>query len=88
MAAPKKDVPMCVVNIGYTLSLLLPSADGMKLIEILQRSAEVDSQYESRGYLYTIKDQPTAEFVTVKTSQVRAQRGAAGVVSIEDRRCS
>lgn len=87
MATPKKVVPMCVVNIGYTISLLLPSTDGMKLIDILTRAIEVDRYYD-KGYLYTIMDQPTAGFEMVKASQVRAQRGADGVLAIEDQRCS
>lgn len=88
MASPRKPVPMCVVNIGYTLDLLLPTSDGMKLIELLQRSVEVRREYVG-GRLdcsYTMKDQPSAEFVIVKPNQVRAQRGADGVLSIEDGR--
>lgn len=88
MAAPKKAVPMCVVSVGYSLDLLLPTSDGMKLIEILQRSVEVRRDFAVREYTYTIKDQPTAEFATVKGSQVRSGRGADGVISIEDRRTS
>jgi hypothetical protein len=88
MAAPKKAVPMCVVSIGYSLDLMLPTSDGMKLIDILQRSVKVSCDFTGRDYAYTIKDQPTAEFKTVNASQVRSGRGSDGVISIEDRRVS
>jgi hypothetical protein len=86
MVMPKKAVPMCVVSIGYSLDLLLPTSDGMKLVEILQRSVEVRRDFSDRDYNYTIKDQPHAEFSTVKPSQVRSGRGSDGVISLEDRR--
>lgn len=70
MTRAAKSVPMCVVEIGYQ-TFLLPSSDGMKLVQLMQSAFAVEATYEDRCYSYFVKEQPEVELKLVKPSQIR-----------------
>lgn len=67
-----KQVPMCVVAIGFNC-LLLPASKGMRVVELLQGAIEVDRRFESRADTYTVNDEVHVEYQSVKASQLRAR---------------
>ena len=70
MARPAKPVPMCCVSIGYQ-DFLLPFADGMKLVALMQNAVGTKKYFGVRSaYQYIVGDQPPVEFVAVKPNQV------------------
>lgn len=70
MARPAKPVPMCCVSFGYQ-DFLLPFADGMKLVALMQNAVATKKHFGGRStYQYIVGDQPTVEFVAVKPNQV------------------
>lgn len=73
MSRPTKPVPMCCISIGYSLDLILPTDQGMKLVAILQSSFRCEKDYEDRGYVYRPEDEaPRVEFATVSPKQIRS----------------
>lgn len=70
MTRAAKSVPMCVVSVGYS-TYLLPSSDGMKLVQLMQNAFAVETTYQERGYAYFVKEQPEIELKMVKPSQIR-----------------
>lgn len=73
MSRPIKPVPMCCISIGYSLDLIMPTDQGMKLVAILQSSFECEKAYETHGYVYRPQDEaPRVEFATVSPKQIRA----------------
>jgi hypothetical protein len=66
-----KNVPMCVVNIGYHCELLMPADKGMKLVTLLQESmlVRLDYQAASRN-VYVASDAPEVTYSSVKANQV------------------
>lgn len=78
MTAAKKPVPMCCVTISYS-HYIMPADKGMKLVELLQTAFEADKNYDDRGYVYGVSEQPQVEFALVKPSQIRPKTtNAAG----------
>jgi hypothetical protein len=71
MSRAAKNVPMCVVNIGYHCDLLMPADKGMKLVTLLQESIFVSRKYESRiGDKFIAGDAPEVQYSSVKADQV------------------
>lgn len=68
--APRKNVPMCVVRIGYGNSLLMPVSEGTKLISLLQQAIQVNERYIRHERRYVLCDQPEVEMLTVKADQI------------------
>lgn len=75
MARPAKPVPMCCVSIGYQ-NFLLPFADGMKLVALMQNAVTTQEHFGSGSRQYIVGDQPDVEFVAVKPNQVVMPSGA------------
>lgn len=74
MATTRKPMPMCCISIGYSLDLIMPTDQGMKLVAILQSSFKCEKDYEDRGYVYRPEDEaPRVEFATVSPKQIRAR---------------
>lgn len=84
--APRKNVPMCVVRIGYGNSLLMPVSEGTKLIALLQQAVQVNERYIRHERRYAIGDQPEVEMVTVKADQIVKHDVAADENALEDLR--
>ncbi|RFF43905.1 hypothetical protein [Xanthomonas campestris] len=71
MAAKQKSGPMCVVTIGYQ-HLLMPVAEGMKVVAMLASAIDVDFDHESmRRVGYVAGEQVQVRFETVTAAQVR-----------------
>lgn len=84
--AARKNVPMCVVRIGYGNSLLMPVTEGTKLIALLQQACQVDERYFQHERRYVLGDQPEVEMVTVKADQIVKRDVAADQHALEDLR--
>ncbi|MCL1550484.1 hypothetical protein [Xanthomonas nasturtii] len=88
MAAKQKSGPMCVVTIGYQ-HLLMPVAEGMKVVAMLASAIDVDYDHESTRRVGYVAGEPAqVRFETVTAAQVRlrtdAQCGAnRGVLMLE-----
>lgn len=65
-----KAQPMCCVAIGYQ-HFLMPSADGLKVMQLLQQASECERSYENGGYVYAIKEPAEVKWSSVNHSQVR-----------------
>ena len=61
----------CIVTIGYQ-RLLLPQAQGLKLMEITSKALECSHEYDStKGrYLYRVGDPLEIEVTTVREEQL------------------
>lgn len=70
MTRTAKPIPMCVVEVGYQ-TFLLPSSEGMKLVQLMQNAFAVEATYEDQSYSYFVKEQPEVELKLVKPSQIR-----------------
>ncbi|MBB5881201.1 hypothetical protein GGR74_002404 [Xanthomonas arboricola] len=88
MAAKQKSGPMCVVTIGYQ-HLLMPVAEGMKVVAMLASAIDVDYDHESMRRVGYVAGEPVqVRFETVTAAQVRLrtdQQGSAsrGVLMLE-----
>ena len=71
MSRPVKNVPMCVVSIGYHCELLMPAEKGMKLVTLLQESMLVSRNYDStHRSMFVAGDVPEVQYASVKADQV------------------
>ncbi|MCP3048351.1 hypothetical protein K6X13_14810 [Xanthomonas euvesicatoria pv. allii] len=71
MAAKPKSGPMCVVSIGFQ-HLLLPVAEGMKVVALLANAIEVEFDRASvRRVGYVAGDAVQVRFETVTAAQIR-----------------
>lgn len=69
---------MCVVSIGFT-SLLMPAAEGARLMTMLAQAVEVDNDYTSRhlGGIWVVKEQaPRLEMEMVTADRIRMPEGS------------
>lgn len=76
----RKNVPMCVVRIGWGNSLLMPVSEGTKLISLVQQAVQANERYFGSERRFVIGEQPEVEMVTVKADQLIK----AGVVADEN----
>ena len=60
MSTAKKPVPMCCVNIDFNY-YIMPADKGMKLVELLQTAFKANKNYDDRGYVYGVGDQPEVD---------------------------
>lgn len=70
--------PMCVVSIGFT-SLLMPAADGARLMTMLAGAVECDNDYRinTLGGIWVVKDQaPRLEMEMVTADRIRMPEGS------------
>ncbi len=71
MATRSKVVPMCIVTINYQ-DFILPFAQGMKLVELMQNavgcSQDVESDFSRPRSI--VPDQPTVAFSSIKPDQL------------------
>lgn len=72
-SSPKAQKPMCVVHIGYSVSLLLPADHGMKLVALLQQSMVVDRDFHSStlSEVYDVRGEAEVSYKSVKPDQLR-----------------
>ncbi|MCC5074322.1 hypothetical protein [Xanthomonas campestris] len=88
MAAKQKSGPMCVVSIGFQ-HLLVPVAEGMKVVALLANAIEVEYDHESvRRVGYVAGEPVRVRFETVTAAQVRLRpelpgSGNRGVLMLE-----
>jgi hypothetical protein len=69
--AAKKLEDVCVVTIGYT-HLLLPAADGLKVLALLRNAAEVSHDYDdSHRVSYLVGERPRCELEMVSAKQLK-----------------
>lgn len=69
MTRPKAQ-PMCALTIGFQ-TYLLPSSDGLKVMQLLQQASECECDYVDRGYVYRITGPASIELKSVLPQQVR-----------------
>lgn len=69
----QKQVPMCVVRIGYEF-LLLPATKGLRVVELLQGAIELEPLYMARQDAYTVKEEVPVTYQSIKASQLRARQ--------------
>ena len=67
----QKPVQMCCVRIGYQ-SLLMPAAQAMKVVEMLQSAVTCKEDYTGGHSTYQVGPQPNVEMSFVRPDQVRA----------------
>ena len=71
--------PMCVVTIGFT-SLLMPAADGARLMTMLGQAVEVDNDYRTLGHLggtWVVSDKALRlEMEMVRADRVKMPEGS------------
>lgn len=68
--ARAKPVPMCCVRIGYQ-DFILPFADGMKLVELMQRAFPAKLHFTGQYDQYVVEGiQSRVEFVSIRPDQV------------------
>lgn len=79
MSRPTKPVPLCCVTIGYQ-TFLMPAAQGMKLIDLMNSAASCERNYEDGGYRYLVGEQPEVKYVSVKPNQIDFPSGSRGPV--------
>jgi len=72
MVSKPKQVPMCVVKIGFE-SYLMPSTKGLKLVELVQGAVRVEYDYQGRSNAYIVGDEVSVEYQSIKASQLRAR---------------
>ncbi|MCD0281292.1 hypothetical protein JWH04_20510 [Xanthomonas melonis] len=88
MAAKPKNGPTCVVTIGFQ-NLLMPMAEGMKVVALLASAVEVEHDYESaRRSGYIVGEPVQVRFETVTAAQIRVRRDtqdstARGILHLE-----
>jgi len=71
MSRTMKNVPMCVVNIGFHCELLMPADKGMKLVALLQESLLVKTDYASSSRSkYIPGEVPEVNFTSVRADQI------------------
>lgn len=65
--------PLCVVNIGFHMELLLPMKKALQLVELLQSSVHVRPDYSSRSARvpYEIQGAPEVICQSVRADQIR-----------------
>lgn len=73
MATPKQ--ALCVVSIGYQ-NLLLSVADGLKVMELLQKAVSCEATYELGGKEFEAGSSPALSMQMVRADQVRMPAGA------------
>ena len=61
--------PMCCVSIGYQ-DFLLPADIGMKLVALMNDAICTKKHYMDKGFVYAVGEQPSVEYVSVRTNQV------------------
>lgn len=74
MSRTAKPVPMCCVSIGH-LDFLMPAAQGMKLVELMNSAVSCERSYEECAYRYQVGEQPQVEYVSVRPNQVVVPTG-------------
>ncbi|KHS06583.1 hypothetical protein RM61_15045 [Xanthomonas phaseoli pv. phaseoli] len=71
MAAKPKSGPMCVITIGYQ-HLLMPVAEGMKVVALLANAIDVEFDHTTvRRVGYVAGDEVQVRFETVTAGQIR-----------------
>lgn len=68
---PKKGVPMCCVSIGYQ-ELLLPAADGVKLLPLLGSAVACESTFRRENFerQYKVREPLEVKYIAVNADQV------------------
>jgi len=73
MAAKPKNGPLCIVTIGYQ-HLLMPAAEGMKVVALLANAVDVDYDGASQHRVgYVVNEPVQVRFETVTADQIRAR---------------
>lgn len=75
MSRPAKPVPMCCVTIGYE-DFLLPAAEGMRLVQLLQFAVTCHRDFTDRDYRYTAGEAPRVQYTAVQPDQIKCPAGA------------
>jgi phosphoserine phosphatase len=70
MAGRRDMQDCCVVTIGFT-HLLLPAADGLKVLALLRKAAEVDRDYGGHEIRYIVGERPRCELEMVSPKQLK-----------------
>lgn len=61
---------LCVVSIGLGRDLVMPMADGLKLVALLQKAMECNTDYRGDGYKYQVRGAPAVELKMVQPGQL------------------
>lgn len=75
MSRALKSAQLCCVSIGYQ-DFLLPTAEGMKLVALLQNAMACEDTFDGEQYVYVVKKaNPEVVFKSVRHAQVRMPEG-------------
>lgn len=77
MAGRRDMQDCCVVTIGFT-HLLLPAADGLKVLALLRKAAEVERDYGHSQPMFLVGDRPRCELEMVGAKQLRPKSDGLG----------
>lgn len=71
-ASTKTPGPLCVVTIGVCNEYLMPAADGLKVVQLFQKSQRVERTYVQAlgGYRYTLGGPADVEWRGVQAHEV------------------
>lgn len=70
MSAKKSPEDCCVVKIGFT-NVLLPAADGLKLMGLIRNAVEVEHDYGGAGVAWLAGERPRCEMVMVSPKDIK-----------------
>lgn len=75
MATNKPQEPMCVVEIGYELSLAMPATKGLALVKLLSSGvAKAETDFTASrgrgGYVYQVTPLPAVSLTIVNAEQL------------------
>ncbi|WP_282265966.1 hypothetical protein [Stenotrophomonas sp. PS02298] len=72
MSAKKSPQDYCVVKIGFT-NVMLPVADGLKLMGLIRNAVEVEYDYQGDSGCWLAGERPRCEMVMVSPKDVQAK---------------